>query len=348
MMDKRNPSQLSRQMKDLGRTKLQLYCYKVIIYIAIIVPFLFNTCSFFESPHDGSTGSDKYIQNYYPGDSVDLVIDYQNHGNPSVSSGIQICPVKKDVTVNWEWSDYGGGNYGSASVNPENSMTNDKGWATTVFTPGIYSGTYYGGNDFNITASTAEYGSWTSGIITLWKKMHIEVDYQTDNAPDLGWITPKFAHDDRDKCCYVKNATYIDDTDLTEEGLWYENLDEYAETHHGNPTTQTVYLCGVKGFNDGLEYLGFALLSTYGYGGWSFVAVSRIDFWYDPPTLDTMQKLIVVHELGHQIGFINYECANVGCIMYSPPEPEDTLFCTGCRDMIRLNSTFWWPSKKEQ
>jgi|GEM_PF-6599192 len=315
---------------------------KILIFIPILILLLFNNCSFFESPPVGETGDDKYIQYGYPVESVDLVIDYQNHENPSLQSGIQIYPVKKDVTVNWGWSDYGGGNYGSASVNPA-SITDNQGWATTVFIPGMYGGTYYGGNDFMVTASANEYGSWASGIISLWKKMHIEVDYQTNNEPDLGWITPKFAHDDRNKCCYVKSETYIDDINLPEQELWYAELDAYAETHHDNPNTRTVYLCGVKGFQDGFLYVGFGSVGTYGYDGWAFVGVSRIDFWYEPPTEDTMQQLIVVHELGHQVGFINYECGTENCIMHEFLGAEDTLFCTYCRDMIRLYSTFWWP-----
>lgn len=283
-----------------------------------------------------------------PSEACKMVIGYSNYDNPGIPIKARIDPADSNVFINWSSADVGNPNQGSPVVgtcNPGVSLTNPDGNAVTKLYPGVYNSTFYGGDDYLITASSAGYGLDISPTITLYKKMHIEVDWQSGLEPDLSWVNTKFGYTapGLSASTYILVETHIDDTDLTSEALYSYKLGEYVRDHHQHRDSFTVYLCGIKEFTDAPTTAGFSR-SARGDTGWSFIAVGFCNSaWPDSPAwMDTAHKATVVHELGHQT-FLAGHCATSGCIMDYPISggERDTVFCSFHLNDLKGIPRFW-------
>lgn len=149
------------------------------------------------APGDGQSNPTGTIEIVSPAKDCKMVIDYSNYDDPGIGIKARIDPADSTVYINCSSADVGNPNQGSPVVgncNSAVSLTDHDGNPVTTFSSGVYNSTYYGGDNYLITASSAGYGLDISPTITLYKKMHIEVDWQIGFQPDLSWIDTKFGY----------------------------------------------------------------------------------------------------------------------------------------------------------
>lgn len=320
-----------------------------ILYVLILVVVELNC----KKKSDGTLppSAVNSIKIVVPSEECKMVIDYSNYNNPNLPIKAVIYPAEAGKAVSWLPSDYLGGNIGTpntGSCNPTSSSTNSDGEAESFLVPGSYGSTFYGGDDYRVTATSSGYGSVTSPTITLYKKMHIEVDWQTDLAPDLSWITTKFGYvfPGPTANTYILVETHIDETDLQQESFHEDYLKYYARNNHQHKDSFSVYLGTIKYVIDHYTWTGISQRAR-GDTGWSFICVQAInDLASSYPDsigwVDTIRKEVTIHEIGHQI-FLADHCYTPSCIMdpHVSFGERDTIFCGNHLNDLKSIPKFW-------
>ena len=342
-------------MKFLGKTKLLLKKAKdrrryIVLLVALYFFLLGGDCDH-GGPGDGQPNPTGTIEIVSPTEDCKMVIDYSNYENPGIGIKARIDPANSNISINWSSADVGVPNQGSPVIgicNPAVSLTDPDGNAVTTFSPGVYNSTYYGGDNYLITASSAGYGLDISPTITLYKKMHIEVDWQTGLEPDLSWIDTKFGYTapGLSTRTYILVETHLDETDLTPKSFHEFELRNYVQAHHQDSLTFTVYLGTIEYVIDHYTWTGISQRAR-GDTGWSFICVAAInDLIAAYPDsigwVDTIRKEVTIHEIGHQI-FRADHCDTSGCIMdpHMSFGERDTIFCANHLDSLRGIPKFW-------
>jgi hypothetical protein len=322
--------------------------YIGIVFVTISVIMIAN-CG---SKDDEQPGPEQYALITSPPEPCKMIIDYINYTNPGIWITAEIYPHTEGISVTWFPSDAGGlPNWGlpiNGTCNPISSLTNSDGRTETYLSPGTFGETFYGGDDYRVTAAISGYGSATSPTVTLHKKMHIETDWQTGYEPKLIWIDSKFSYTypGPSARAYILAQTHIDETNLSPMALHEWEMATYVSSHRQYLESYTVYLCGIRYDLDDPTALGLSRPAR-GDTGWSLICV---EIQYDlanayPDSigwLDTLSKSVTIHELGHQT-FLADDCDVLGCIMDGHIRfgERDTLFCNNHLSDMKSIPQFW-------